>query len=129
MCSPLGGRRARNGPTQSTNKGAGVPRNPQTEIYTHIIVPKIECAVCPSVEGLAYMHRILFSTSIDTDDTIASAAQKERLLSVGRKSKVSTDAEDSRPTYLKWQLLIDPHGYQPPDPTNGNLQQLEPAPL
>ena len=86
------------------------------------------------MEGLAYMHRILFSTSTQhsifyTDDTIASAAQKERLLSVGRKSKVSTDAEDSRPTYLKWQLLIDPHGYQPPDPTNGNLQQLEPAPL
>lgn len=45
-----------------------------------------------------------------TDDPIASAAQKERLLSVDRKSEAPQDADDRRPAYLKWQRLLDPHG-------------------
>ena len=92
----------------------------------------IECTVRASVEGLAYMHRIRFSTStqhsiFDTDDPIATAAQNERLLSVGRKRRVPKDAEDLRPTYLKWQRLTNPHGYQPRAPTNGDRPQPTPS--
>jgi hypothetical protein len=48
---------------------------------------------------------------------MASAARKERLLSVGRKRKAPIGAEDRRPMCLKWQGLIDPDGHQPPVPT------------
>ena len=46
-----------------------------------------------------YIYTLRFSTSpqhniFDTDDPIASAAQKKRPLSVGRKRKVHKDAED-----------------------------------
>jgi hypothetical protein len=106
-------------------------RNHLIEALEFLEIPKqkwtsiIECTVRASVEGLAYMHRIRFSTStqhsiFDTDDPIATAAQNERLLSVGRKRRVPKDAEDLRPTYLKWQRLTDPHGYQPRAPTNGD---------
>jgi hypothetical protein len=92
----------------------------------------MECNVRTAVDGLAYMHRIRFSTLtqhsiFDTDDPIASAAREKRLLSVGRKRKVPKDAEDRRPTYLKWQRLIDPDGYQPRAPTNGDRPQPTPS--
>jgi hypothetical protein len=45
-------------------------------------------------------------SNFDTDDLIATAAQNERLLSIGRKRRVPKDAEDLRPTYLKWQPVI-----------------------
>jgi hypothetical protein len=57
---------------------------------------RMYCLQARPVEELAYMpvHRILFSTSTQnsifhTDNPIASTALKERLLSVGRKSKVT----------------------------------------
>jgi hypothetical protein len=58
-----------------------------------------KCTVSASVEGLAYVHRIRFSTStqhssFDTDDSMASSARKERNLSVGRKRNPPKDEED-----------------------------------
>ena len=103
----------------------GMARRDQlTQALEFFDIPKqkwtsiIECPVRASVERLAYMHQIRFSTStqhrnFDTDDPMESAARQERLMSVGRKRKAPTDAEDCRPMYLKWQRLIDPDGHQP----------------
>jgi hypothetical protein len=74
------------GPTPSTNKGAGVPRNPQTD-FTEMDrrTSIIECTVRASVEGQpgARIHApntVLYIDSTQhpryTDDPIASAAQK-----------------------------------------------------
>jgi hypothetical protein len=88
----------------STNKGAGVPRNPQTDFTEMGIHNKM---YCPRVCGRARIHALNTVLYIDstqhlqyTDDPIASAAQKERLLSVGRKSEAPQDADDRRPVYL-----------------------------
>jgi hypothetical protein len=58
---------------------------------------------------------------------MASAARKERLLSVGRKRKAPTDAEDRRPMYLKWQRLIYPDGHQSRVPTKRERPQPTPS--
>jgi hypothetical protein len=127
MCSPVGGWSARNGPTRPANTGAGVLEIPKQK-WTSII----ESTLRASVEGLAYMHQIQFSTStqhriFDTDDPMAFAARKERLLSVGCKRKAPTDAEDRRPMYLEWQRLIDPDGHQPRVPTKRDRPQPTPS--
>jgi hypothetical protein len=69
----------------TTLKFLGIPKQKWATI--------IEDTVRTSVEGLAYMHRIMFSntnqhSTFDTDDPKAIAANQEKVLSVGRKQKI-----------------------------------------
>ena len=59
----------------------------------------IEATVCASVEELAHMNRIRFSTSsqnsiFDSDDPKWPYASHENLLSVGSKRKIPKDSAD-----------------------------------
>jgi hypothetical protein len=89
----------------------GMARRDQlTQALEFLDIPKekwtsiIESTVRASVEGLAYMHRILvlyIDSTQDLRNPMESAARQERLLSAGRKQKAPTDAKDHRPRYLK----------------------------
>jgi hypothetical protein len=67
----------------------------------------IERTVCSSVEGLAYMHWILFSESnqhstFDTDCQNAMVANQTKLLSIGRKSKL----KNPKRCISQWSLSV-----------------------
>ena len=72
----------------------------------------IEATVRASVEELAYMNRIRFSTSsqnsiFDTDDPKSSWTSDENHLSVGSKRKNPRYSEDLRVRQTKWMVIAD----------------------
>ena len=79
-----------------------------TPAFEFLEIPKqkwagiIEATVSASVEELAYMNRVRFSTCspnsiFDNDDPKSSYAVHENLLSVGRKRKIPKDRGTSGP--------------------------------
>ena len=74
----------------------------------------IEATVRASVEELAYMNRVHFSTSgqnsiFDSDGPKSSYATHENLLSVGRKRKIPKDSDDLRAQQIRWKQINDDH--------------------
>jgi hypothetical protein len=78
---------ARNGPTRpavliQALEFLEIPKQKWTSMVESTVCASVD--VCASVEGLAFMHRIWFSTStqhsiFDTGHPMASGARKERL--------------------------------------------------
>ena len=66
-----------------------------------------------SIEALAFMHRIRFSTRnqcsvFDKDDPRPNASTSERALSVGKKRKTPICADDFQFLQKRWKLLTTP---------------------
>ena len=98
----------RHGPDRTTDTCARVPgvREIPKQKWTGII----DAAVRASVEELAHMNRIRFSTCsqnsiFDSDDPKSAYASHENLLSVGSKSKIPKDSEDLRARQIRWKQI------------------------
>ena len=98
----------------------------------------IEATVRASVEELAHMNRIRFSTSsqnsiFDSDDPKLSYAPHENLLTVGRNRKIQIDSNDLRARQITWnQINGDPRlqrGSPEHPPTTEIDHDARPRPL
>ena len=88
----------------------------------------IAATVRASVEELAHMNRICFSTSsqnsiFDSDDPKLSYASRENLLSVGSKCKIQKDSNDLRARQIRWRRINGDRGLQHGSPDNGDRRQ------
>ena len=86
----------------SQGHGQGRPAREFLEISKQKWTGIIEATVRASVEELAYMNRVRFSTSsqnsiFDSDDPKSSCASDENLLNMGNKRKVPRGSETSGP--------------------------------
>ena len=88
--------------------------------WTHII----EATVRASVEELAHINRIRFSTSsqhsiFDSDDPKWPYASHEKLLSVGSKRKITKDSADLLARQIRWKQINGDQRTQHGTPDNG----------
>ena len=84
----------------------------------------IEATVRASVEELAHINRIRFSTSgqnsiFDSDDPKWPYAPPENLLSVGSKRKIPKDSADLRARQIRWKQINGDQRTQHGTPDNG----------
>ena len=84
-----------------------------------------EATVRASVEEMAYMSRIRFSTTsqngiFDTDDPKSSCFSHENLLNVGSKRKIPRDSGDFRARQTRWKRINGDRGQQHGPPDNGD---------
>ena len=107
----------------------------RTELLTPVLefleIPKqkwtgiIEATFSASVEELAHMNRIRFSTCSQNSilDSVDPKLSHENLLNVGSKRKIPRDSDDLRARQIRWKRISGDQGLHHGCPDNGYRRQ------